>query len=154
LPDLNRGERVQIFKARSRLSRPLLRDTAEFHDTVEVLSGDDTTGLEIAEKGDFGFNIGGEMFFRAAQQDIRLNTDTSEFFDAVLGRFGFDLAGRFNIGYQGQMNIADILFADISLKLPDGLQERQTFDIAHGPADFDNGDINLIIVCISSVMWE
>ena len=41
------------------------------------------------------------------------------------------------------MHITNILFAHIPLKLPDGLQERQTFNVTHGAADLNDGHVYL-----------
>ncbi len=79
--------------------------------------------------------------FGAAQEDIGLDADGAQFLDAVLGRFGLDLPGGLDEGHQGQVDVADVLFAQVPLELADGLHEGQALDIPHGAADLDDGHI-------------
>src|SRR5271167_407621 len=59
----------------------------------------------------------------------------------MLRRLGLEFARRRNKRYQRQMHIEHVLTPQVPAKLPDRLQERQTFDIADGPADLDNTDV-------------
>ncbi len=82
-----------------------------------------------------------EDLFGAAQEDVGLDADGAQFLDAVLGRLGLDLAGGLDEGHQGQVDVADVLFAQVALELADGLQEGQALDVAHGAADLDDGHV-------------
>jgi hypothetical protein len=43
------------------------------------------------------------------------------------------------------MNVQGVFLAGISAKLSDGLQERQTFDIADGAPDFNDNHIHTLV---------
>ncbi len=110
-------------------------------DVVHILGGDNRLGLHVAEQGDLGLDILAQHLFGATQKDIRLNADGAQFLDAVLGGFGLDLPGALDKGHQGQVDVADVLFAQVPLELADGLHEGQALDIPHGAADLDDGHI-------------
>ena len=118
-----------------------MEQQGNFVDVVHVLGGDHRLGLDVAEQGDLGLDVRGQDLFGAAQQDIGLDADGAQFLDAVLGGFGLDLPGALDVGHQGEVDVADVLFAQVPLELPDGLQERQALDVAHGAADLDDGHI-------------
>ena len=81
--------------------------------------------------------------FRAAQQNVRLNADSSQFFHAMLRRFGFQFLRRRNPGHQRHMHKNAILTALLMPHLPDSFQERQRFDIAHRTANFHDHYVHI-----------
>jgi hypothetical protein len=98
-----------------------------------------------------------ESIGRCGREYIGLNSDAAQLLDAVLGRLGFELAGGADVGNQCQMNVDNIVLADIELELPDGFQKGQAFDIPDGTADFHNNTSTFfgdqrILRLISSVM--
>ena len=38
----------------------------------------------------------------------------------------------------GEVDVADVVLAQVALELPDGLQKGEALDVAHGAADFDD----------------
>jgi len=60
----------------------------------------------------------------------------------VLGGFGLDLSGGFNIGHQGEMDEQGVFPPQIAANLANGLDKGQPFDIADGPADFDDRNVD------------
>ena len=80
----------------------------------------------------------------AAKQNIRLDADGAQFLDAVLGGLGLELARRFDIGHQGQMDERGLAAAQIIVQLADGLEERQALDVAHRAADLDQQEIQAL----------
>src|SRR5712692_816475 len=82
-----------------------------------------------------------EDAIRPAQENIRLDSQPREFFDAVLGRFGLKLAAAGNVRNQGQVNIKYVLSAPVPGKLTDRFQKRQPLDVADRSAYLTDGDI-------------
>ncbi len=64
-----------------------------FVNAADILGRKNGSNFDITEKSDFGFNIFGQKVLRPAQQNVRLNTDFAQRFDAVLRGFGFDFSG-------------------------------------------------------------
>ena len=68
----------------------------------------------------------------------------AQLFHAVLGGLGLQLARRFDIGHQSQMDERGLAAAQIVVQLADGFEEWQALDIAHRAADFDQQEIQTI----------
>ena len=100
--------------------------------------------LHVAEKGDFGLDLRGEELLGPADQDVRLDADLPQLHDAVLGRLGLQLVGGLDERDQGDVDVDGVLAPEIRLELANGLQEGQGFDVAHRPADFDDGHVGIV----------
>ena len=83
-----------------------------------------------------------ERPFRPANQDLRLKANLAQLGDALLGRLGFEFAGRPDVGHEGDMHVDHIVRTDLKNELPNRFEEGQPFDIAHGAANFRNHDID------------
>ena len=79
--------------------------------------------------------------FRAAKQNLRLQTDLAQFRDALLGRFRFQFAGRLDVRNERDVHVHDILRADFENELPDRFQKRQPLDVAGRAANFRDDDV-------------
>ena len=79
----------------------------------------------------------------AAQDDVGLDTDFPQFLDRMLCGLGLHLAGRGNVRQQRQVDVADVVAAERDAQLPNGLEERQRFDVADGAADLDDRDLGI-----------
>ena len=86
----------------------------------------------------------GHFPLRAANQDVRLDTDLPEQPNGMLSRFGFQLGCRFQIRNQCQMNVQTIFLANIQRELPNRFQERLAFNVTDRPADLGNHDIDVL----------
>ena len=100
---------------------------------------------QVAEHGDLGAHIVGQLMVGAAHQNIRRNADGAELAHAVLRRLGFQLACRVEVWHQRHMKIEAVFFACLGAHLAHGFQKRQTFDIAHGSPDFGDDHIRWIL---------
>ena len=112
---------------------------------IHVNGGDYRVHGNVAEQGDLFFEFLGERHFGSAHQNIGLDAVGPQLLDRVLGGFGFDLAGRFDIGYQGQVNEQRIFFTEVAAQLPDCLNEGQSLDIADGAANLDDGNVDTAV---------
>ena len=108
---------------------------------------DDRLRVNVAEQGDLLLHFLGDRLFRAADEDIRLDTDGTKFLDAVLRRFRLELAGGGNIRQQRDVDVERIVLADFLLDLADGLEERLALDIADRAADLRDDDISAVRLC-------
>lgn len=68
---------------------------------IAIAFFDDGFDGDVAEEADFFAIILGDGLFAAADEDIGLDTDLAELTDGVLGRFGFEFAGGFEVGDEG-----------------------------------------------------
>ena len=84
----------------------------------------------------------GNMAIAAAQQNVGLNPDAQHFFDAVLRRLGLQLAGRGDIRNQRDVNEKRVFRAEFQAHLADRFQKGKRLDVADGPADFDDDDVD------------
>ena len=100
--------------------------------------------LHVAEHGNLFLHVLGNGLFRAAYEDIRLNTDGTQFLYAVLGRLGLEFAGSGDIRQQRYMDVERILRANFFLDLTDGFEERLAFDITYRTADFRDDHIGTV----------
>mmetsp|Transcript_22559 Transcript_22559/g.36729 ORF Transcript_22559/g.36729 Transcript_22559/m.36729 type:complete len:210 (-) Transcript_22559:785-1414(-) len=84
-------------------------------------------------------------------QYVRCNTDGLQLLYGVLCRFGFKLAGRGQIGQQRQMHEDTFAARLVVAELSNSFKERQTFDVAHGAANFAEHEIDLVVADMKEV---
>src|ERR1017187_8150753 len=109
---------------------------------VHILCGNYAGFADVAEQGDFAFQIGRKPAIAAAKQNVRLNSDVQHFFYAVLSRFGFQFARCGDERNERDVNENSIFRAKFQTHLADCFQKWQRFDIADGSADFDDDNVN------------
>src|SRR5919199_1486673 len=107
-------------------------DRRQSHDGLEI---------DIAEERDLLANLIGHLVIRAADQDIRRNTDAPQLHHRVLRRLGLKLSGRADHRQKRHMHVEDVVPAGIFAHLPDRLEKRQALDIADGTADLDDDHV-------------
>ena len=64
--------------------------------------------------------------------------------DRVLCGFCFQFVGRFQVRHQRQVHVQHVFATVVLGELPNRFQERQAFDVANGPADFGDHDIDIV----------
>ena len=139
----SRGWPVQMLSRLTILSSTPCWWNIEGHvvDVLHVLGREDGLHLDVAEEGQLGLDVVGQVVLRAAQQDVRLDTDLPQGRDTVLGRLRLHLARRFQEGHPGEVDEGGVLLAHIIAELSGRLEEGQPLDVAHGPADLDDGHV-------------
>ncbi len=90
-------------------------------------------------------HLGVERMLRAAEQDLRLQTDLAQFRDALLRRLRLQFARRADVGHERDVHVDDVLRADFENELPDRFEERQPFDVAGRAADFGDDDVGFAL---------
>ena len=68
----------------------------------------------------------------AADDHVGLDAPAAQLGDRVLGRLGLLLARRAEVGHQRDVDVADVVPADVLAELADGLEEREDLDVADG----------------------
>ena len=124
-----------------------------FVNRIHILSRDHRISTHVTEKRNLGFQFLVQGPVRAAEQDVRLNTDGPQLLDAVLGGLCFHLARRLDIRNQGHVDKKGILPADIKTELPDRLKKRQTLNVADGTADFNESHICVALKLKNSSLY-
>ncbi len=136
--ELRADERVQPFVTQR------LRNEV---DVAHVLVGDDGCGVDVGEERDLVADVVRERLVRAADDDVRMDTDAAQLVDGVLRRFCLQLAGSFDEGDERDVEIEDILRAYLAPELADRLEERERLDVAHGAADLGDDDVGVARGC-------
>ncbi len=115
-----------------------------FVDRLDVPGRDDGLFRHVAEERDLLLDVGRQLAVGAAEQDVRLDADRPQVADAVLGRLRLQLAGRADERHQRQVDVERVLAAEVLPQLADGLEERLALDVAHGAADLDDDDVDVL----------
>ena len=124
---------------------PFVRqDERHLVDARHVLGGDDRLLVDVAEERDLPLDVLVEVSIRPAQQDVGLDADRAQVADAVLRRLGLELARGADERHECQVDVERVLAADVLAQLADGLDERQALDVADGPADLDQDDVDVL----------
>ena len=97
--------------------------------------------LNITKQRNFAHRGFVQFHLSAADDYIRLNTQTAQGFHAVLHRLGFGLAGHPQIRHQSHMHKQGLLLAQIVTQLANGFHKSQRFNIAHHAANLHNNHI-------------
>ncbi len=97
--------------------------------------------VDVAEERDLALDVGGERLLAAAHEDVGLDPDLHELAHRVLRRLGLELAGRGDVGHQGEVHEQRVVAAHFLAELADGLEERQRLDVADGAADLGDDHI-------------
>ena len=95
----------------------------------------------VAEQPDLCADAAIERIITAANEDIRLNTDTLQFFDGMLSGLCFQLTGRRKVRNERNMDKAALILRKLSFKLANSLKEGLGFNVADGSADFNKHDL-------------
>ena len=121
-------------------------DRAFVDGVTDVCKGHDVIRRHIAEHAYlFLFLIRQVVHFRAAHDDVGHDADFTQFGHALLGRLGFGLARRFDVGQQSDVDEAAVLPPHFQRKLAQRFQEEIPFDVSHRAADFRDDDVALLV---------
>ena len=78
---------------------------------------------------------------RAADDDVWVDTDAPQLVHRVLGRLRLELARGVDERDERDVEVDDVLGADLAPELPDRLEERKRLDVADRPADLGDDDV-------------
>ena len=121
-----------------------MEDERDLVDVVGVDGGHHRLDGDVAQKGDLPLEVVGDHPVRAAHDDIGLDSPAPQLGDRVLGGLGLLLAGRTEVGHQGEVDVGHVLPADVTPELTDGLEEGDDLDVPHRPADLDDDHVDVL----------
>ncbi len=70
-----------------------------------------------------------------------MDTNAAQLVHRMLGRLRLQLAGRLDERDERDVDVDDVLLADLAPELADRLEERQRLDVAHRAADLGDDDV-------------
>ena len=120
-----------------------MQHARNFVDRIGVPYRNNRFGWQIGEKRDLLFFLLGQRRIGAAQHRVGLNADLTQLPDRMLRRLGFDFAGGFYIGHQGQVQVAGIFLPQFQAHLAHCFEEWQGFDVTHRSANFHDRDLGV-----------
>jgi hypothetical protein len=80
---------------------------------------------------------------RAADDDVRVDTDAAQLVHRVLRRLRLQLARRIDERNQRDVEVEHVLLPDLAAELANRLEERQRLDVADRPADLGDHDVGV-----------
>jgi hypothetical protein len=83
--------------------------------------------------------------FGAEDEYVRLNAFMLEFFDRVLSRFGFKLAGSSHVRHISEVD-AEAVATELPTELAHTFDIRQRFDVAYSTTDFGDNEVEIASV--------
>ena len=121
----------------------VVEDQRDLVERIRVDRGDDALLGDVAELADLLLQPGWDRAVRAADDRVRLDTPAPQLGDRVLSGLGLLLARRSDERHQGDVDVEDVLPADVLAKLPDRLEEREDLDVADRSADLGDHDVDV-----------
>ena len=124
---------------------PLLEEQRHLVDRVGGGGRHDGIDVDVAEEGDLLAQVVIDRPVAAGDDDVGLDADAAQLLDRVLRRLRLQLAGRGESGQQRDVDVEDVVAADVLAHLADGLEEGQRLDVADGAADLDDDDVRAAV---------
>ena len=121
-----------------------MQDEGDVVEAVGVGRVDHGPDLDVAQVGDLALELGGDLVGAAADDHVGLDAAAAQLGDRVLGRLGLLLPRRADERHEGEVDVADVLAADVEAELPDGLEEREDLDVAHRAADLGDDHVDVV----------
>ena len=115
-----------------------LRDVV---DRGGICTGDHAFLVNVGHQGDLLLQPLRDLPVATQDDGVRDDTDATQLRDGVLGRLGLQLAGRCQVGNQGDVDEEDVLAADLVADLAGRLEERLGLDVTDGATDLGDDDI-------------
>src|SRR5581483_8505122 len=121
--------------ADERVEALLLQDLRHEVDVGDVGARDDRARIDVGEERDLVADVARELLVRAADDDVRMDTDAPQLVDRMLRRLRLQLAGGLDERDERDVDVHHVLGADLAPELADRLEERQRLDVPDRAAD-------------------
>ena len=122
----------------------VVEDQRQLVDVASVGGVDDRPGVDVAEVGDLDLQVVAERLLAAAHDEVGLDAAAAQFGHRVLRRLGLLLARRADERHERDVDVADVVPAGLLAELADRLEEREDLDVADGPADLGDDDVDVV----------
>ena len=109
-----------------------------------ISTGDHGIEIHIAHRGDLRLHRGGQLAVAAQHDRIGLDADRAQSRHGVLGGLGLQLLRRTDERHQGDVDEEHAVPTHVLTHLASRLEERLGLDIADGPADLGDDDIDIV----------
>ena len=138
------GGRVDPELPADELVEPLLlqRERDEV-DVGDVGVRDHRVDVDVGEQRDLLANLARQRLGRAADEHVGVDTDAAQLVDRVLRRLRLQLTRRVDERDERDVEIDDVLGADLAPELADRLEERLRLDVADRAADLGDHDVGV-----------
>jgi len=113
-------------------------------DARRVLGVDHGLGVDVAEERDLALDRLRYAAVGTQHDGVWLDTDAAQGRDRVLRRLGLQLAGRADERHQRDVQEEAVVTAELVAHLTRGLEEGQRLDVADGPADLRDDDVDVV----------
>ena len=111
-------------------------------DVADVLARDHRARVDVGEERDLVADVPRPSSSCERHTiDVGMDTDAPQLVHRVLGRLRLQLAGRLDERDERDVDVDDVLLADLAPELANGLEERQRLDVAHRAADLGDDDV-------------
>src|SRR5206468_9334192 len=108
---------------------------------ANVRARDHGAGIDVGEERDLVADVARELLVRAADDDVRMDTDAAELVDRVLRRLRLQLPGGLDEGYERHVDVRDVLRTYLAPELANRLEEGQRLDVPDRAADLGDDDV-------------
>ena len=136
------GRRVEAEPLADELVEALaLQELRDQVDVGHVRRADHGPLVDVGEERDLLADLVGEHVAGAADDDVGVDADAAQLVDGVLRRLRLQLACRLDERHERDVQVEDVLLADLAPELADRLEERQRLDVADRAADLGDHDV-------------
>ena len=111
-------------------------------EVVSIHSRDNRALFHVREQRNLARLFRGERVLRSAQQDVRLDTNATQFLHGMLSRLRLDFTAS-DHGHEREVHVDAIVAAQLNTQLANGLEERQGLDVAHRATNFHHADVGI-----------
>jgi len=119
----------------------LLQPLGDEVDVGDVDRRDNRLQVDVGKERDLVANLLGQRLGRAADEDVRMDTDAAQLVDRVLRRLRLQLTRIRDERDERHVDVEHVLDPGLAAELADRLQEGLRLDIAHGAADLGDDDV-------------
>ena len=141
LAEVGRGHVERELLAHERVETLGLEHLGNEVDVGHVRAADHRVAVDVGEQCDLLADVVGQGPRRATDDDIGMDADPAQLVHRVLRRLRLQLAGRLDERHECDVQVDDVLGADLAPELPDRLEERQRLDVADRAADLRDDDV-------------
>src|SRR5262249_36449922 len=121
-------------------------------DVVDIERLDHCALAYIAEQAELAPLLLRDRAIRTTEQNVRLNTDRTQFLYRVLRGLGLEFACAGDERQQCEMDVDGVIARQLVAELADRLEKRQAFDVAYGAADLAQHEVETFVALADEIL--